>query len=97
MSVDQCLGAGREVDFSGRCVDGGVVVAQPREHARDIAVKHGDLLPKSQRRHRGRRIAADAGEGSKGSAGGWKHAIMIRGDNLCGLVQVAPARGVAKP
>ncbi len=69
---------------------------QARDDALDIAVHHGGRPVEGDRRHRRRRIAADAGQSEQPFLGIGEHAVMQRHHRLGAFMQIAGAGVVAQ-
>ena len=69
---------------------------KPRQHARDVAIEHGQRHVVRDTQHGRRRVAADAGKFQCGVDLGGKFSAVARHDLLCRSMQVARAAVVTE-
>lgn len=94
---DEVVRPGPELVSGLRGVDGGPMVEEPGEDARNVGVHNGGGAVEGKGCDRACGVAANAGEGCEKDGIGGKPAVVFGEDHAGGLLQVAHAVVVAEP
>ena len=93
---NQGVGQRPEASGAGSVANGNGPGQQPREHAGDIAIKHGQWPVESNGEHGARRVAAHSGKPAEGFGVARHPAAMLANDEACGGMKVASTTVVAE-